>query len=183
MTSSEIKNIIYNFLDLTNGKPVKSFDQNSYWWKRKNPNKINYLSKQIYNDIENNYYKKEQFIFYLFINYIAEGTQGIYRINHNDIKRTISGITRKQFEKDEEFLMEVMKKENLKVDDLFKVRENGESLIFKLIREKLVSVSYILQNYKKFALSTKTEEVELSAEYKWFCTLLLKTIKLIQKNI
>ena len=116
------------------------------------------VCKRIYNDIENGYYTHKQLVLsYLHESMFVDKKILIKNLNMKRIKEVKKLYTRKQFLVDKEFISNINSSLNItKVSDYFKINNDGENIIFNLIKKQFISPIFYLYFRKK--LLTKLQE-------------------------
>jgi len=137
------------------------------------------ICKRIYNDIENNYYNYKDFVNFIMYQYIKNGKFKISSLITKDIVNSKKLFTKKQLEKDKEFILQVAKKSKIKdICIFFETNDEGESIIFQLTKQEYVSPCFFLR-FKKRCLTNEKENVILSNDYKRFRL----AMNILQKNL
>lgn len=142
--------------------------------------------KTIYNDIENNYYNYDDLIIYILYNLIFN-TNGsfIYKGNNCEkLKEVLKLFTKRRLEEDQSLLIEVNKKMKLQPNpmvELFKIREDGFSFIYKLIKQKKISPLFYMMYVSKILNDDKNNNDELKhdnlKQFEFTINLLKKYLK------
>jgi len=139
------------------------------------------ISKRIYNDIENNFYSHEDFIMcYIHEALFEEGyVVDIHKLKLDRIREILKLYTTKQLNKDKEFILEINQELKLNIEDLFKVNEQGESIVFNLIKKNYIHPIFYIK-YSKKLLTLEPENINLvTIEYLHFwrlCKILIKNL-------
>jgi len=128
-----------------------------------------YCSK-IYNNIENGYYTHKQFVIaYMYESLFVSKKIRIKNLNLNRIKEIKKLFTRKQFNADVDFLISINKSLNItKVQDYFKINNNGENIVYNLIKKGFISPIFYMYYYKKIFTNDKQSIDSKSKEYLHF---------------
>jgi hypothetical protein len=126
-----------------------------------------YHCKRIYNDIENGYYTHADLIIsFLYKSLFDNKKVNINILTSNEIKKITSKLTKNQFIIDKDIINELSKTMNIKNNfEYFKINDNGENIIFNLIKEDCVSIIFYLFYYKKLLTQDKEYIIFKSKEY------------------
>jgi hypothetical protein len=133
-------------------------------------------SKTIYNDIENHYYSYDDLIVAIAYNFIFKKSLSWNEINNKNILNIKKLFTQGQLEQDKKFIIKVCEKinhldANNPLGDLFKINEDGKSIIYELVLQKNIS-PYFYIYFKNSFLTLNQEYVilnkQISKEYKKF---------------
>lgn len=170
-SSAYIYAIITNVNDFVkSGKNVKILDVNITKmicrFKKAKPYFIK-ICKKIYNDIENSYYTHWELALYLLYQRVFEAKLKVQNINKDSVKHVRKLFTKEQLLKDKEIVQHAMKKRGInEIDELFKILEDGESIVYKLIRQKIITPIYFLR-YQGLTNDQKNS-ILVNEEYKRF---------------
>jgi hypothetical protein len=106
------------------------------------------------------------------------------QISFIDIKKVAKIFSKKQIKIDEDFIIKMNETLKLKnVRELFEIRENGEPIIYDLIKNNYVSAAIYVKLYEKL-LTTKNKDVILmSGNYKRFEYAMKNIIKIIKGGL
>ena len=179
MDRTNILTIIYNFLDMINGSNIKFFEQPVKFYCRRASQYLINKSICVARDINNNIYTKDQFIKFLFITALFNGKKGIYEFQTKDIIK-IRKITGRYALKDEEIINKICQKYELSVENLMEIRDDGESMLYKLLKSKHISIAYALKYYKKVLTISEKNVILFNKEFRNFHNLFTKFIQYIQ---
>lgn len=164
---------------MLNGLNVKHFEQPVKIYCRRGVQNFINKSKTVARDINSSKYTKDQFIKFLFITAMLEGQKGIYSFQTKEIIK-IRRITEKFAKKDEGIISSICQKYELPENDLMEVRDNGETILYKLLKTKHVSMAYALKNYKNVLTISENNAILFNREYSLFHTTFKQFIKYIQ---
>jgi hypothetical protein len=138
-------------------------------------------SKRIYNELENNYYTYRDIIVYILYNYGLNKKINWYDIKESNIIKTIKIFTKKQLQKDKDFILQINKELKFKsLLELFEIRENGTPIIYELIMKDFISPVIYVKFYEKVLTNLKKDVILKSKEYEqfeWAMNQIIKTIK------
>jgi hypothetical protein len=179
MDKVEIVTIIYNFLDMLNGLNVKFFEQPVKFYCRRGTGVFLEKAKYVARDINSHKYTKDQFIKFLFMTALLKDIKGIYSFQIKDIFK-IRKITERTAIKDEEIINKICQKYGLPVEGLFEIRDNGESILFKLLKTDHITIAYALKNYKNILTIAEKNIILFNKEYSKFHKTFKKFIQYIQ---
>jgi hypothetical protein len=179
MDRVEIIAIIYNFLDMLNGQEVKFFEQPVNFYCRKGVQAFLSKAKNVAREINSSKFTTDQFIKFLFITALLKGQKGIYQFQVKDIIK-VRRITERFAIKDEEIVNKICQKYRVPVDDLFEIRDNGESILYKLLKTNHISMAYALKNYKNVLTIAEKNVILFKTEYSFFHVLFKKFISYLQ---
>lgn len=182
MTKDKVLSIIFNFLDMLRGVNIKHFEQPVNYYYRKGASNLINKSTQIARSINSNIYTTDQFIQYLFLTALLQGQKGIYALNVNDIIK-IRRMSNKAVKRDEEIINSICGKYELSVENLMEIRDNGETILFKLLKSNHISMAFVLKNYKNVLTIAEKNAILFNEEYKTFHDLLKLFIQFIQGEI
>jgi len=136
--------------------------------------------KKIYNDLENSYYDYSDLILFVCHQYIFNNKINLKDINNKNVNEIIKLYTREQLEKDKKFILSVIKQSIVKnLNELFKIKEDGESIIYSLIQQKFISPFFFAFIKQKNVLTDEKENVILTDIYERF----IKIIQIITKTL
>jgi len=170
-----IKSEGYDFND------IFKTDKNDYYRYKNSKDYTKKVGKRIYNELENHIYTYKDLLIYLLYNYSFDKNIKIYQIYPTDIKKIAKIFTKKQIKNDEDFIIKMNQNLKLKnVSELFEIRENGEPIIYDLIKNNYVSVAIYVKLYEKL-LTTKNKDVIFKSDnYKRFEYAMKNIIKIIK---
>jgi hypothetical protein len=142
------------------------------------------IIKRIYNELENHFYTyKDLFIFMLY-KYAFNEKIKIYNFNFNDIKNVAKIFTKKQIKKDEEFIIKINETLKLKsVDEFFQLRENGEPIIYELIKNNFITPAVYVKYFEKILTIENKDVILMSDNYKKFRYAMKNIIKIIKGGL
>jgi hypothetical protein len=150
---------------------------NKSWFEHTTP----FIKKQcyrIYNEIENSYYSFNDVILFLIYKSIWDMAVKLVDVNGTSVDEFKSQFSKKQLMKDREVINDINKKAGYKhISEYFVVRENGESIIYRLCIDKLISI-YFFACYSNNSLTgfyMRKKIKERSDEYAKF----VETIKIL----
>lgn len=139
------------------------------------------IYKNIYNDIENNYYSIEDFVIALCYMYIFADTLKITSLYKKNILMVNDLFSSNRLQKDKELILNIDKKVKLgHISKYFNINENGESIIYMLIKTKKISPNFFITFSNKF-LTYNTKNIILSQEYIKFENI-INLIKIIKQK-
>jgi hypothetical protein len=177
--------VIFNIFDYCKGSDLISIKQNVFYWNRRGVKVFDTFIGRFWNDLENNLYTEKQFIFYLCVVCLKKGSSSLYKINNKEVRKELREFSVKRTEEDQRIIDSVLEENNIKLDDMFCIRENGQSLMFELFRKDLISVCLILKYSNKFLTSVEKNHILISCnkKYKQFIRALQLTTKLLQGEL
>lgn len=134
--------------------------------------------KKIYNDIENHYYNYSDMILFICHQYIFDTKINLKDINNKNVNEIVKIYSKEQLEKDKEFVKSIIQKSILKnFNELFTIKEDGESIVYALILHKYISPFFFIFTEEKKRLTSEIKDVILNNKYERF----LKITKIITK--
>ena len=147
------------------------------------------FAKIIYNEIENGYYTHDDMILLSIANRFDDKIVRIDKMEHKHIKTFRKWFCKKQLQKEMEFIKEIIKEANLKdFSELFEIRSPGQPIIYKLMKEQLISPMFYLYILLKKPLTLRendaifdTQEYDDYQAFKWKAKYFIKTYKEMQK--
>ena len=158
------------------------FKERYYHWQRAKDYSKN-ISKRIYNDLENHLYTFKDILVFMLYKYAFGEKIKIYQINYKEIQKILKVFTKKQLKIDEDFIVSINKNLKLKsVDEFFEMRENGEPIIYELIKKNYVT-PVVFVKFCKQILTHENKDVILNIEYKRFEKAMLTIIKTIKGGL
>lgn len=177
MNSHECFNIIYNVSDLCAGKKIKELDQECFYFNRKTTQRMIPKVENICRQINSSHFGKKDLIFYLLTVAMQKGRFGILSFNSNHIKKTVKLFSVAQTKADHKFINDLMEENRITLDDMIKVKEDGQSLIYELFRKNYITVCLILKYSRKLLipLTSPSPDVILNTDYKNFLKVLQTT--------
>jgi len=118
--------------------------------------------KRIYNDIENGYYTHKQFVVaYLHESMFVDKKIHIKKLTLKRINEIKKLYTMKQFNDDKKFISTINESlEITKISDYFKINNDGENIIFNLIKKRFVNPIFYLY-FRKKLLTNYIENINL----------------------
>lgn len=179
MDRIDVLTIIYNFLDMLNGKNVKFFEQPINLYYRGDAPSFVYKAKSIARDINSHKYTKDQFIKFLFITAMLHGQKGIHTFKVKEVLK-VRKLTERYAKKDEELVNSICEKYELPVEGLMEVRDNGETILYKLLKTNHISMAYALKNYKKVLTIAESNAILFNSQYSIFHKTFKQFIQFIQ---
>ena len=126
--------------------------------------------KRIYNDIENSYYDYREMIIYMLHTYLLDNKIDLRMINPKNIKEVMKLYTNEQLDNDKDMIISISKKSNLKgVEGFFKINEDGDSIIRRLVEKRYVSpMIFLYFTVKKPLTNVNVHDILCNEEYKRF---------------
>lgn len=114
------------------------------WFEHTSP----FIKKQcyrIYNEIENSYYNFNDVVSFLIYRSLWDKDIKLNEVNDKNIELFKSKFTFKQLNEDRRIINEINKKAGFPhIREYFQVRENGESLIYRLCMEEVISLYFFV---------------------------------------
>jgi hypothetical protein len=105
----------------------------------------------------------------------------IYNINFKDVKKVAKIFTKKQLKKDEEFIIKINETLKLKsVEEFFEIRENGEPIIYDLIKKNFITPVIYVKFYEKILTIENKDVILLNDDYKKFKYAIKNIIKILK---
>jgi len=175
----DILNIIYNFLNMLSGLNVRFFEQPVDLYNRRGVQSFINKAKIVARDINSSKYSTDQFIKFLFLTALLEGKAGIYTFQPKEVIR-IRRITERFAKKDENIINSICQKYGMPEEGLMEVRDNGETILYKLLKTKHISMAYALKNYKKVLTIAEKNAILFNTEYSIFHKTFKQFIQFIQ---
>ena len=179
MERTDILKILFNFLEMLNGVNIKSFHQPINYHHRQGIQNLISKAKNVARDINNSIYTTDQFIKFLFIEAMLKGKSGIYAFKVKDIIK-VRKITEKYAKKDEAIVEKICHKYGMLVEELVEIKDDGESIIYKLFLTNHISVAYILKNYKNILTIAEHNAILFNTKYRLFHNTLIQFIHFIK---
>ena len=179
MDRIEVLNIIYNFLDMLNGINVRFFEQPTKIYCRSGVQTFINKAKAVAREINSNKFTTDQFIKFLFLTALLKGQRGIYTFQVKEVIK-VRRITERFATKDEEIINAICQKYGLPEEGLMEVRDNGETILYKLLKTNHISMAYALKNHKKVLTIGEKNAILFSKEYRVFHTTFKQFIQYIQ---
>lgn len=140
---------------------------------------------RIWNEIENSYYSFNDLVSFLIYDSIWNSPVDLMKVNDKTIETFKEEFTELQLEKDRRAIAEINKQARLKdINEYFIIRDNGESLIYKLCMKRIVSV-YFFCNYANTLLTGIFLRANLKERHKQYrkfdetCKILINQMNLI----
>jgi len=150
-------------------------------WYSKSPEFIIQICKKLYNDLENGYYEPKDIAIFILYDSIFNDVFKYSSLTKENILKVKNIFTKKQLEKDKQFILDVNKK--LKLNDplkeLFEIKEDGNSIIYELIMKEYITIIFYIYFQKK-VLTEIPKDVIFSTEYNKFQFVNNKIINLIK---
>ena len=126
-------------------------------------------SKRIYNEIENGYYTLIDLgVFLLYYNMINKKFT-LYDVKFKNVKKVNELFSLQRLKNDLELLKNIqieLKFKNL-INDIFKINEDGTSIIYHLTITEKISPVIFIRNFQ-YVLTNEKEDVIINNEYKRF---------------
>lgn len=170
-----VYSIILNIQKFCLGKNIKDvFTPGSFYRKIYNKRVREYFKihyKRIYNEIENGYYnQREMALFCLYKFAIHWDTKpNIYEINQKNISEFITSINEKGLSANTELLKMIYKEFEFKsIRDFIKVKEDGTTILYILVKNGRISVLTYLKFIKKLLTDDKENDILYSVDLKRF---------------
>lgn len=133
---------------------------NKSWFNNTSPF-IKNQCYRIFNEIENSYYIFNELISYLIYRSLWDEKVDLPNINGTTVDRFKKKFTVKQLKQDKEVISAINEKAGLKhIREYFVVRENGESLIYRLCMDEIISI-YFFAYYSNNHLTGFFEKAKL----------------------
>jgi hypothetical protein len=114
------------------------------WFDHTNP----FIKKQCYrlfNEIENSYYNFHDLTSYLIYRSLWDKAVSLSKANGDSLDDFKKKFTEKQLKKDREVMRGINEKAKFRhISEYFTVRENGESLIYRLCMDEVLSVYFFV---------------------------------------
>ena len=171
--------ILYNIYDFCGGKEISSFEQEIFYFNRRTTTRMIPVIEAVCNLVQNGHFTKRDFIFYLLIIAMQKGKSTVFKIQTNKIKKTVKMFSIAQTTADHKFLNQLMEENNVKLEEMIMVKENGKSLIYELFQKNFISICLLLK-YSKKLLTTPDTNIILDTDYKSFLRVLSKTTTFIK---
>ena len=138
------------------------------------------ISKKIFNELENHLYTFKDVLIYMLYKYAFGDKILFHRINYEEIRKINKIFSKKQLKEDEDFILKINHNLKLKtVDEFFEIRENGEPIIYDLIKKNFVTPVIFVKFYDHL-LTNKKKDVILNGDYKRFEYAMKNIIKTIK---
>lgn len=142
------------------------------------------ISKRIYNELENNMYNYTDLFIYMLYKYAFNEKLKSNSIYANEVKRVRNIFTKNQLKKDENFINEINKTIKLKtINEFFEIRENGEPIIFELIKKQYVTPVFYVKYYEKVLTDKNKDVIFMSKEYEKFKYAMNVIVKIIKGGL
>lgn len=176
MNVQQITSIVCSVSDFVRGKDIEDFYKPIYYKNRRNSKLIENNCRSIWNYVENHHYTTDQIILALLLQYLTDLKLDIYgNVNGDKIKEDLKLLSKRNLEKDNQLILNVCKENNLTVVDLFKIRDGGTNIVFDLLKQKFISISFIVKNMKYFLTFVEKDVIIKDVDFEKF-TRVLKTI-------
>jgi hypothetical protein len=143
--------ILKNVEKISKGKIINNIDDLvAYQWYERAPKYVVDRCGRIYNEIENHWYTYQDFIIYVLYLYLFEEKLDYKKLKYDGIKIILEKLTKKEIKKDQEKLKQINQEVKLKnITEYFKIKSDGEPIIFKLIEQEIISPMFFIK-YKKY---------------------------------
>ncbi len=107
-----------------------------------------FIKKQcyrIFNEIENSYYTYNDLMVYMIYRTLWDTSVKLVNINHDAIDKFKLQFTERQLETDRITIHKINKEAKMKnIKEYFSIRENGESLIYRLCMREIISIYFFM---------------------------------------
>jgi hypothetical protein len=173
MTNSSylIYSILTNLDSIYKKKPELDFKKlvHKVRFLNAKPYKVN-VCKKLYNSVENNHISHGDIMLtYLYESLFSDKPIDIKLLNVENIKSVRKLFTYNQYCKDRFLIKDVIKELKLKgIVDIFEIRNGGENIVYKLIKNKHISPIFYIQNYKKVLPRCQENNILKSKDFKHF---------------
>jgi predicted metal-binding protein len=134
-------------------------------WFTHTPKYIKDQCFRIYNEIENSFYSYKDVVAFLIYESLWHDDVKLPEVNSESINKFKAIFTEEQLLKDRRMIDKINKQANLKdIKEYFFIRENGESLIYRLCMQKIVSI-YFFAYYANSFLTGFFEKCKLKERH------------------
>jgi hypothetical protein len=134
-------------------------------WFNNTPKFIKDQCYRVYNEIENSFYSYSDVVAFLIYESLWHDDVKLPEVNSESINNFKALFTDVQLLKDRRMIDKINKQANLKdIKEYFYIRENGESLIYRLCMQKIVSI-YFFAYYANSCLTGFFEKHKLKGRH------------------
>ena len=135
--------------------------------------------RKVAREINNCHYTLDDYKNYLMYLCLFNKKLSWKQINSENVKLTANLFTRKQFELDKKFIIELNKKVKLEsIEEYYQINSDGNNFLFNLILDRSISPIF----YYKMFVKTKSKKYEESDNLKLFNATINKIKKINKEN-
>ncbi|MFW6272637.1 MAG: hypothetical protein ACOC2U_02515 [bacterium] len=139
-------------------KEVDIYKLHDYVFRKKASEYFVKKFKYIYNEIENNIYSQRDYILTLYYSLIFQKNVDLKKdLTRKNIRSVGAMFCKKQLISDKKFIILIHRKMKLKggLNTFFDIQDDGESIVFKLVRRKCISPIFFIYYSKYFKHNEK----------------------------
>ena len=141
--------------------------ENRYW--REN-------CQRIFNDLENNYYDYTDFCIAVYYLHMFQKSVPLYLLNQKSIHEIRDLFHTDQVKKDKDLILKIKERGNLEKVNFFELLEDGQPIIYHLIKDKTVSPFIFVKAWNNKSiqklLTGNDENVIFNTDYKRFIVII-----------
>jgi len=138
------------------------------WMFNRTPSFIKNQCFRIHNEIANSWYSYYDYVMVLVHNSLWDTHADLKVVGCDSVNKVKSLFCRERLDDDKNKVININKKVKLNdIDDFFKIREKGDSLIYDLIVSKQVSLYFFIHFFDKIKTATSRPRLQFDKSKKY----------------